>query len=201
MSGFEDYTSAQETKQKLLRDVFERGDAWYRNGHLTGKDAGDFFISSTASAIPSAGGAGMSHVGSRGSNHGLPGCHRAQRLRREAARHRRRRWHDSYRDGKRTRLRTPVAAGTPARSFCVPWARDHRDIQTHEGGPFVRWLRSHRHQRCIYCDDAAKGRFVGLHRALYGRLRPVKCASNGCLQTLRQLNANVLMAVKVPKAH
>jgi hypothetical protein len=33
MSGFEDYTSAQETKRKLLRDVFERGDAWYRNGH------------------------------------------------------------------------------------------------------------------------------------------------------------------------
>jgi hypothetical protein len=150
MSGFEDYTSAQETKQKLLRDVFERGDAWYRNGHLTGKDAGDFFISSTASAIPSAGGAGMPHVGSRGSNYGLPGCHRAQRLRREAARHRRRRWHDSYRDGKRTRLRTPVAAGTPARSFCAPWARDHRDIQTHEGGPFARWLRSHRHQRCIF---------------------------------------------------
>jgi hypothetical protein len=48
MSGFEDYTSAQETKQKLLRHVFERGDTWYRNGHLTGKDAGDFFISSTA---------------------------------------------------------------------------------------------------------------------------------------------------------
>jgi len=43
MSGFEDYTSAQETKQKLLRDVFERGDAWYAQRPSYGQRRGRLF--------------------------------------------------------------------------------------------------------------------------------------------------------------
>ncbi len=40
---FEGYSSSQETEQKILRDVFARGDAWYRTGDLMRRDAGGFF--------------------------------------------------------------------------------------------------------------------------------------------------------------
>ncbi|MGB6536857.1 MAG: AMP-binding protein, partial [Xanthobacteraceae bacterium] len=41
--AFEGYTSETESERKILRDVFERGDAWYRTGDLMRKDAGGFF--------------------------------------------------------------------------------------------------------------------------------------------------------------
>jgi fatty-acyl-CoA synthase len=40
---FEGYTSATETERKILRDVFEPGDAWYRTGDLMRRDAGGFY--------------------------------------------------------------------------------------------------------------------------------------------------------------
>jgi len=40
---FEGYTSAEDTERKILRDVFENGDAWYRTGDLMRKDAGGFY--------------------------------------------------------------------------------------------------------------------------------------------------------------
>jgi fatty-acyl-CoA synthase len=40
---FEGYSSAEQSEQKILRDVFERGDAWYRTGDLMRKDPGGFF--------------------------------------------------------------------------------------------------------------------------------------------------------------
>ncbi len=40
---FEGYTSAADTQRKILRDVFARGDAWYRTGDLMRRDAGGFF--------------------------------------------------------------------------------------------------------------------------------------------------------------
>ena len=40
---FEGYTSAADTQGKILRDVFVRGDAWYRTGDLMRRDAGGFF--------------------------------------------------------------------------------------------------------------------------------------------------------------
>jgi fatty-acyl-CoA synthase len=40
---FEGYGDAKQSEQKILRDVFERGDAWYRTGDLMRKDAGGFF--------------------------------------------------------------------------------------------------------------------------------------------------------------
>jgi len=40
---FEGYTSAAETERKILRDVFEPGDAWYRTGDLMRKDAAGFY--------------------------------------------------------------------------------------------------------------------------------------------------------------
>ena len=40
---FEGYTSAVATEQKILRDVFELGDAWFRTGDLMRRDAGGFF--------------------------------------------------------------------------------------------------------------------------------------------------------------
>jgi fatty-acyl-CoA synthase len=40
---FEGYTSETESERKILRDVFERGDAWYRTGDLMRKDAGGFY--------------------------------------------------------------------------------------------------------------------------------------------------------------
>jgi fatty-acyl-CoA synthase len=40
---FEGYTSTADTQGKILRDVFARGDAWYRTGDLMRRDAGGFF--------------------------------------------------------------------------------------------------------------------------------------------------------------
>ena len=40
---FEGYTDAEASQKKILRDVFERGDAWYRTGDLMRADASGFF--------------------------------------------------------------------------------------------------------------------------------------------------------------
>ncbi len=40
---FEGYADAAETQRKILRDVFERGDAWFRTGDLMRMDASAFF--------------------------------------------------------------------------------------------------------------------------------------------------------------
>jgi fatty-acyl-CoA synthase len=40
---FEGYSCAAETERKILRDVFEPGDAWYRTGDLMRRDAAGFY--------------------------------------------------------------------------------------------------------------------------------------------------------------
>ena len=40
---FEGYTSAADSEQKILRDVFAPGDAWYRTGDLMRKDESGFY--------------------------------------------------------------------------------------------------------------------------------------------------------------
>jgi fatty-acyl-CoA synthase len=40
---FEGYTDRRDTEQKILRDVFTRGDAWFRTGDLMRMDSGGFF--------------------------------------------------------------------------------------------------------------------------------------------------------------
>jgi fatty-acyl-CoA synthase len=40
---FEGYTSAEDTERKILRGVFQAGDAWYRSGDLLQHDADDYF--------------------------------------------------------------------------------------------------------------------------------------------------------------
>ncbi len=42
-SEFEGYTSAAESEQKILRDVFVPGDTWYRTGDLMRADASGFY--------------------------------------------------------------------------------------------------------------------------------------------------------------
>jgi fatty-acyl-CoA synthase len=42
-ASFDGYTNKAESERKILRDVFARGDAWYRTGDLMRKDAGGFF--------------------------------------------------------------------------------------------------------------------------------------------------------------
>ena len=40
---FEAYTSAEASEQKILRDVFEPGDAWFRTGDLMRRDEDDYY--------------------------------------------------------------------------------------------------------------------------------------------------------------
>ncbi len=40
---FEGYTSAAESERKILRNVFDRGDAWYRTGDLMRRDSAGFY--------------------------------------------------------------------------------------------------------------------------------------------------------------
>ena len=40
---FEGYTSAEASEQKILRDVFEPGDAWFRTGDLMRRDEEDYY--------------------------------------------------------------------------------------------------------------------------------------------------------------
>ena len=42
-AAFEGYTDGVETERKILRDVFESGDAWFRTGDLMRQDANGFF--------------------------------------------------------------------------------------------------------------------------------------------------------------
>jgi len=41
--AFEGYTDAEATERKIVRDVFVRGDAWYRTGDLMRMDRGGFY--------------------------------------------------------------------------------------------------------------------------------------------------------------
>jgi fatty-acyl-CoA synthase len=41
--AFEGYTSEKESERKILRNVFEKGDAWYRTGDLMRRDSAGFF--------------------------------------------------------------------------------------------------------------------------------------------------------------
>jgi fatty-acyl-CoA synthase len=40
---FEGYTKSSETEKKILRDVFTKGDAWFRTGDLLRRDAAGYF--------------------------------------------------------------------------------------------------------------------------------------------------------------
>ena len=42
-AAFEGYTDAEASQKKILRDVFEPGDAWYRTGDLMRADASGYF--------------------------------------------------------------------------------------------------------------------------------------------------------------
>ena len=41
---FEGYSDSEQSEKKILRHVFERGDAWYRTGDLMRRDASGFFF-------------------------------------------------------------------------------------------------------------------------------------------------------------
>ncbi len=76
---FEGYASRAETDKKILRDVFEKGDAWFRTGDLMRKDAQRLFLFRRPHRrhLPLEGRERRDHRGA-GSDHGLP-RHRRRR--------------------------------------------------------------------------------------------------------------------------
>ena len=95
---FEGYTSAADTQGKILRDVFARGDAWFRTGDLMRRDAGGFFY-----FVDRVGdtfrwkGENVATAEVAAAIAAFPGIDGSKRLRRARARQRGRRRHGRYR--------------------------------------------------------------------------------------------------------
>ena len=131
--------TATDTEQKILRDVFAQGDAWFRTGDLMRMDAPAISISSIASATRSAGRARTSRRRSRRRDHGRCRRPRSQCLWRARAGHRRARRHGRDRDrrcvGPRRLSRPPGATAAALRAAEIPARRrphrHHLDFQTH----------------------------------------------------------------------
>jgi fatty-acyl-CoA synthase len=153
--SFEGYTDSKDTEQKILHDVFARGDRWFRTGDLMRMDAGGFyyFVDRIGDTFRWKG--ENVDLGSRHRRHGVCRHHRSQRLRREGSGRRRRRRHGRDRAGRHPGYRSaarasPVAAPAlraaeiPARGEA---ACDHHDFQAHQGRFAARRLRSGGEQR------------------------------------------------------
>ena len=70
---FEGYSNPDQSETKILRDVFEPGDAWYRTGDLMRRDAsGFFFFIDRDRRHISVEGRERGDLGSRCRDHGLP---------------------------------------------------------------------------------------------------------------------------------
>ena len=85
---FEGYTDRKDTEQKILRDVFTRGDAWFRTGDLMRMDSRRLFLFRRPDRryLPLEG-RECRYLGSRRRHHGLCRRPRSQRLWRARTRH------------------------------------------------------------------------------------------------------------------
>ena len=148
---FEGYTSAEDTERKILRDVFELGDTWYRTGDLMRTDASGFyyFVDRIGDTFRWKGeNVATSEVAD--AIMACPGIVETDGLRHCGAWNRRRRRHGGAGRQRRSRSRAVAQAsdGAPA-ALCatvVPspqeWHRRHRHVQAQEIRSDPRGLRS-----------------------------------------------------------
>ena len=162
---FEGYADQAETEKKILRDVFEKGDAWFRTGDLMRQDARRLFLFRRPHRrhLPLEGRERVDHRRSRRRSAGFPGVARGQRLRRRrspaatAAPAWRRSW--SSADFDLAALRDHLARRLPdyARPLFLR-IRDEIEVTAHlqaeEDRPGEAGLRSRRrHGDPIYFND------------------------------------------------
>ena len=153
---FDGYAAKEETDKKILRDVFEKGDVWFRTGDLMRKDARRLFLFRRPHRrhLPLEGRERLHHRGRRSDGH-LRGRAGRQCLRRQRAGPRRPRRHGGDR---RRRQRQPDGAARPYRPaaprLCAAGVPAHppghghdRDLQAEEGRPGEAGLRSGHHRR------------------------------------------------------
>ena len=108
---FEGYAAAAQNESKILRDVFEKGDAWFRTGDLMRQDERRLFLfrRSHRRHLPLEGRERVDLRGRRGDQR-LSRHPRRQRLRRDGRRTRRPRRHGGDRLRGRLRSRRPARA-------------------------------------------------------------------------------------------
>ena len=111
-SRFEGYTNEDASAQKILRDVFEPGDAWFRTGDLMRKDAARLFLfrRSDWRHVPLEG-RERRHLRGVGGDLRVSGNQGGQRLRRGHSGHRRPGRHGDDRD-RRARWISPPSGRT-----------------------------------------------------------------------------------------
>ena len=196
---FEGYTSAAETERKILRDVFEAGDAWYRTGDLMRMDAGGFFYfvdrigdtfrwkgenvatSEVAAALMA-----------------FPGIAEASCLRRRRSGNRRRGRHGGAGRRRRVGFCGAAPASRAAAAGLCPAAvpahegphRDDGNVQAEENRARARRLRSHGGARSRFISTIRSGRLMcrSMPRSTSAS-RPARCVSNLELESAAPLRA------------
>ena len=185
-AAFEGYTDADATEKKVLRDVFETGDAWFNTGDLIREVEVGFslgyahyqFVDPHRRHVPLE---VRERLHERGERHRerLPRHRVLQRLRRGGARRRRARRHGGDQHGGRRRgggfrgpggphaaraaaLRPPGLRARPVRHGV------DRHLQDGQGRPQARGLRHRRDRRSRVRDEAEQRRLRALGRRLPG---------------------------------
>ena len=193
---FEGYAASSQNDNKILRDVFEKGDAWFRTGDLMRKDERRLFLFRRPRRrhLPLEGRERLDLRGRRGDQH-LPRHRRRQRLWRHRGRPRRPRRHG----GDRLRRRSAISRRCTriCRANLPDYARPA--VPAHPGQD-----RRHRHVQAEEGRSGAPGLRSGWRptiRSISTIRRPcLRAARSGALSPHRERRGQVVIAVAAGRA-